>query len=72
MTIKNLTYIHQLLIENEATRKAALNIVRDARNQAEDNEAANLLDLQRAYEKAWRAYNDALNARTDFEDKEWN
>ena len=72
MTIKNLTYIHQLLIENEATRKASLDIVRAARSHAEDNEAANLPDLQRTCEKAWKSYNDALNALRDFEDKEWN
>ena len=72
MTIKTLTHIHQLMLENESARYSVLRHLSDAKNQAEDNEAPNLADLQKAYSEAWKAYNEALNALRDFEDHDWN
>lgn len=71
MTIKTLTYIHQLLIDDVARCRRANEIATDARNRAEDEEADNLQTLEEARKKTWEHLRKATNALEDFEAQEW-
>ena len=71
MTVKTLTYIHQLLIENEARHHKAVEITRKTRNEAEDTGADNLPTLENAYKATREKWNDALQALAEFETREW-
>ena len=71
MKLKTLNYIHQLLIENEAKTCKAKEITREALIRAEEEEAANCESLQKSYDNMRMAYNEALEARMDFEEQDW-
>lgn len=71
MTIKTLTYIHQLLIDDVARCRQANRIATDARNRAEDEEADNLQTLEDVRKKAWEHLSKAVDALADFEAQEW-
>lgn len=71
MTIKTLTYIHQLLIDDAARCRKAHQIATDARNRAEDEEAENLQALEDVRKKTWEHLRKATNALEDFEAQEW-
>lgn len=71
MTIKTLTYIHQLLIENEAKHHNAKELARKARNEAEEKDLDNLPDMEDIYQITRGEWIDAHNARTEFEAREW-
>ena len=71
MTVKTLTYIHQLLIENETRRSKALEIARKARNDAEETGADNLPTLEDLYKIEFKACAEARDALADFEAREW-
>ena len=71
MTIKTLTYIHRLLIEDEAKRHKAKELAREARNEAEEKDLDNLPDLEDLYEVTREHWIEAHNARVEFEAREW-
>lgn len=71
MTIKTLTYIHNLLIEDVKTHTNAKDYARQIAEKAEDEEAPNAQYLRELYNKAFNKYRAACNALQDFEAKEW-
>ena len=71
MNFKTLNYIHQLLVEQEARCRKAYEIARDARNEAEDNDAENVEALRAVCEKVRGSWDEAMDALRSFEDKEW-
>ena len=71
MTIKTLTYIHNLLIDDVKTNTNAKDYARQIAEKAEDEEAPNAQYLRELYNKAFNKYLDACNALQDFEAKEW-
>lgn len=71
MTIKTLTYIHQLLIEDEARRRKAREIARKAYHEAEDTDADNLPDMEDIYRATGESWNKAHDALAEFEAHEW-
>lgn len=71
MTVKTLTYIHQLLIENEARHHKAAEIARKARNEAEEKNLDNLPSMEDLYQVTRKSWDDALRALAEFENREW-
>lgn len=71
MTIKTLTHIHNLLIEEKNRKEKALDIIRKAMYEAEENNAPNLQTLKNTYEKMRESYREADYAFDDFENHEW-
>lgn len=71
MTIKTLTYIHDLMCEELTKRKDAYNYIREVANKAIDEEAPNAQFLSTQRDTAWQKYIEATNALADFEAKEW-
>lgn len=71
MTIKTLTYIHNLLKEDVNTHANAKDYIRQVADKAEAEEAPNAQYLREQYNKAFNKYCEACNALQDFEAKEW-
>ena len=71
MTIKTLTYIHDLLKEECDKREKANRWMRDLANEAEEQEQPNTQTLKEQSEIAWNKYIEARNALDDFEQKDW-
>ena len=71
MTIKTLTYIHNLLIEDVKTQTAAKDYIRTIADQAEAEEAPNAEYLRKQQQTAFDKYLKAPRALEDFEAKEW-
>lgn len=71
MTVKTLTYIHQLLVENEARHHKAVEIARKARNEAEEKDLDNAPDMEDIYQVTRKSWDDALQALAEFETREW-
>lgn len=71
MTVKTLTYIHNLLKEEVSKLKDAHTYIKTITTEAKEKEAPNADFLQRQTDKAWSKYIDAMNALEDFENKEW-
>ena len=71
MNVKTLSYIHQLLVENEAKLKNAENLVVDARNKAEKEGAENYPDLCDAAKRARVSWGKAYDALQDFDAQDW-
>ena len=71
MTVKTLTYIHRLLIENEDKLHKAKELARKARNEAEEKDLDTLPDMEDIYEVTREKWLDAHNARVEFEAREW-
>ena len=69
MTVKTLTYIHQLLIEDEARRRKAMEIARKAYREAEDTDADNLPDLEDIYQVTRECWNKSHCALAEFENR---
>ena len=71
MTIKTLTYIHNLLKEDVKVQANAKNYIRDIANKAAEEEAPNAQYLSSQQQKALHKYLEACNALEDFEKQEW-
>lgn len=71
MTIKTLTYIHNLLIENEKKTMGARKTVSQALKKAEEENADNIETLKRVNEETFRAWSKAFDSLKDFEAQEW-
>lgn len=71
MTIKTLTTIHKLLIEENKRLTIATDIARSAYYKAEEDEAENAACLKDKYDSIWRAQSEAREALREFECKEW-
>ena len=71
MTIKTLTTIHKLLIEEEKRLTTATSMARSAYNKAEDEKAENAACLKERYNSLWDAMCVATEALREFECKEW-
>jgi len=67
MTIKTLNYIHQLLIREEETRRAARNTARKAAAEVDRYDGP----LAEVADKAYHLWSEAHEALMDFEAKEW-
>lgn len=71
MTIKTLTYIHNLLIEDVKTQTNAKDYTRTIADKAEAEEAPNAEYLRKQQRIAFDKYLKATRALEDFEAKEW-
>lgn len=71
MKLSTLNYIYELLKENEARTRTAMQLAYETRNQAEDEEAENLETLINLHRIARQNWLEALEAKEDFEDQEW-
>ena len=71
MTIKTLTYIHNLLKEDVQTHENAKAYIREIYFKAQDEEKPNAEYLRKQYENARDKLREAQNALEDFEAKEW-
>lgn len=71
MTIKTLTYIHDLLKEEADKREKAYKWMRDIANAAEEQDQPNKDELKKQVEIARHKRFEAENALADFESKEW-
>lgn len=71
MTIKTLTYIHELLKEAEKTSLGAQEVARKARNEAEEKGADNFECLDSVYHKVRESYLKASTALADFEEHDF-
>lgn len=71
MTIKTLTFIHDLLKEDVHIKKEAHNHMRDIVTTARANNQPNADFLAEQQNKAWNKYLEANRALEDFEEKEW-
>lgn len=71
MKLKTLNYIHNLLLENEAKTLKAKQMTYEALCKAEEDGADNFESLRQVYDRMRQAYNEAFDARVDFEEKEW-
>ena len=71
MKVKNMRYIHDLLIENERIKRKAKSLVSEARSKAIDEGADNLGSLQKEYEKVYDSWLEAQLALEDFEEQDW-
>lgn len=71
MTIKTLTYIHELLKEEKDKRYNAYVYIRDCVTKAHCDKQPNADYLEKQQEKAWEEYRKADRALDDFEDQEF-
>ena len=71
MKLKTLNCIHDLLVENEAKTMKAKQMTYEALCKAEEDGAENCESLRVAHDRMRKAYNEALDARQDFEEQEW-
>ena len=71
MTIKTLTYIHNLMIEAEKIARASKDMLLKARNEAEDNGAPDFDSLDREYKKARERWLEADRMLGEFESQEF-
>lgn len=71
MTIKALTFIHELLIEAENVALDAKNDARIALNEAELDESPDLDRFKKEYQEAREYWCEAIRARTEFEEHEF-
>lgn len=71
MTIKTLTYIHNLLIEDVKTQTQVKDYIRTVADRAEAEEAPNAEYLREQQRIAFDKYLKASRALEDFEAKEW-
>ncbi len=71
MTIKTLTFIHSLLIEEESEKAAELRRLHDVKELAEDMDADNLGAIQDGYNLVHEQWSNALAALVEFEEHEW-
>lgn len=71
MTIKTLTFIHNLLKEEAAKREDAKKWILERYYEATENNAPNAETLRTQYNVAKEKYYEATNALEDFEQKEW-
>lgn len=71
MTIKTLTYIHNLLKEDVQTQENAKEYIREVYNKALEEEKENAPFLRKQYETQRQKLREAENALEDFEAKEW-
>ena len=71
MTIKTLTFIHDLLKEENQTRHNAYHYIRNLANKAVEEEAPNAEYLKKQADDAWLKHIEAVKALDDFEEKEW-
>lgn len=67
MTIKTLNYIHQLLIQEEASRRD----FRKAARKAADDANSHNGPLAKAADRAYDRWSEAHEALIDFERREW-
>lgn len=70
MTIKTLTFIHQLLIEEEAKTSRIEKWTREQLYAAED-EGKPTEELTKDKDRAFKHHSEALAALQDFENHEW-
>ena len=71
MTIKDLMFIHSLLMEEAIKRENAKNLLKELVYQAEENKAENYKELKKEYEIAKENYNKAYNVLQNFKAEEW-
>lgn len=71
MTIKTLTYIHNLLKEDVETQTNAKLYIQEVYNNALEEGKENASFLRQQYETQRRKLREAENALDDFEAKEW-
>ena len=71
MTVKTLTYIHELLKEEDRRQAGAYKLIRDAAQRANEEDAPNKQTLHEQEQRAWQRHVEALNALAEFESKEW-
>lgn len=71
MTIKTLTYIHNLLKEDVAQREDVKKYIREVYDTALEATDPTAEHLREQYNDAKDKYYDALHALEDFEAKEW-
>lgn len=71
MTIKTLTHIHKLLVEEKEKTYNAYIYIRDLSTAAYSDNKPNADFLSQQKDKAWEAYRAADRALDDFEEKEW-
>ena len=70
MKVSTLIHIHKLLIEEETRKLLLKNAALRERNEAEED-SPEWDDLHAKYKEANREWEDAHNARIDFEEREW-
>lgn len=71
MTIKTLTFIHDLLTEETEKRRLANKWISEIYQKAVDEDAPNVQTLEEQKETAWNKYFEASRALDEFEQKEW-
>lgn len=74
MTIKTLTYIHTLLLQNELRTNETYQGARRLQHEYEDNNAPEELikSQTEAADSFMKIHSNALDALLEFERKEWN
>ena len=71
MTIKTLTYIHNLLIDKEKVTNSAKELARKNLINAEENELPNLKSFENLYQKTYNSWLEASRALDEFEQHEF-
>ena len=71
MTIKTLTYIHDLLKEKVESEHGTYTHIRDLVTTARCDNATNIATLEKLQDKAWVDYTKARHALQDFEEQEF-